>query len=133
MSLRCPDAQIALERIKGINLPDVPGLYIFKDQDGNPLYVGKARSIGRRIHEHFIDHKSSFCSILSKVFFVDCIVLGEQIEESERLLIRFLNPQGNREYIPLPQGNRTYFNSDFIPKQAPQCVRDYITKSCGIA
>ena len=34
-------------------LPDEPGVYIFRDSDGKVLYVGKARSIRKRVGGHF--------------------------------------------------------------------------------
>jgi excinuclease ABC subunit C len=34
-------------------LPDAPGVYVFRDKGGNPLYVGKANSIRKRVASHF--------------------------------------------------------------------------------
>src|SRR5436305_15008139 len=34
-------------------LPDGPGVYLFKDRRGRVLYVGKARSIRKRVGSHF--------------------------------------------------------------------------------
>jgi excinuclease ABC subunit C len=34
-------------------LPDQPGVYIFRDEKGRVLYVGKAKSIRKRIYSHF--------------------------------------------------------------------------------
>ncbi len=34
-------------------LPDRPGVYLFLDADGGDLYVGKARSLARRVPRHF--------------------------------------------------------------------------------
>ena len=34
-------------------LPDEPGVYIFRDSEGKVLYVGKARSIRKRVGGHF--------------------------------------------------------------------------------
>src|SRR5918993_2262901 len=34
-------------------LPDSPGVYVFRDGDGAALYVGKANSIRKRVASHF--------------------------------------------------------------------------------
>ena len=34
-------------------LPDGPGVYIFRNEKGKVLYVGKARSIRKRVAGHF--------------------------------------------------------------------------------
>ena len=34
-------------------LPDEPGVYIFRNSDGKVLYVGKARSVRKRVGGHF--------------------------------------------------------------------------------
>ncbi|HEY1360492.1 MAG TPA: excinuclease ABC subunit UvrC [Thermoleophilaceae bacterium] len=35
------------------SLPDSPGVYLFKDRDGKVIYVGKAKSIRKRVGSHF--------------------------------------------------------------------------------
>jgi excinuclease ABC subunit C len=35
------------------DLPDQPGVYVFRDRDGSALYVGKANSIRKRVASHF--------------------------------------------------------------------------------
>jgi excinuclease ABC subunit C len=35
------------------DLPDAPGVYVFRDRGGNALYVGKANSIRKRVASHF--------------------------------------------------------------------------------
>src|SRR5919106_375358 len=34
-------------------LPDSPGVYLFRDGDGRVLYVGKARSVRKRVANYF--------------------------------------------------------------------------------
>lgn len=35
------------------NLPETPGVYMFEDSDGRPLYVGKSVNIRARVRSHF--------------------------------------------------------------------------------
>ena len=35
------------------NLPDVPGVYIFKDSAGRIIYIGKAKSLKKRVQSYF--------------------------------------------------------------------------------
>lgn len=39
--------------MKLADLPDKPGVYLFMDNSGNVLYVGKAKSISKRVKSHF--------------------------------------------------------------------------------
>ena len=43
----------AVERAAAARLPDQPGVYLFKDERGRVIYVGKARSIRKRVAGHF--------------------------------------------------------------------------------
>jgi excinuclease ABC subunit C len=40
---------------KGEALPAQPGVYVFKDQAGQPIYVGKAKSLRHRVRSYFQD------------------------------------------------------------------------------
>ncbi|MBI4353925.1 MAG: excinuclease ABC subunit UvrC [Candidatus Omnitrophica bacterium] len=46
-----PQPSTFLKRLK--TLPDQPGVYVFKDQAGDILYVGKALSLRRRVSSYF--------------------------------------------------------------------------------
>ncbi|MGZ8665278.1 MAG: nucleotide excision repair endonuclease, partial [Solirubrobacterales bacterium] len=35
------------------DLPDAPGVYMFADEDGRVIYVGKSLSIRKRVASHF--------------------------------------------------------------------------------
>ncbi|MBD3352330.1 MAG: excinuclease ABC subunit UvrC [Candidatus Lokiarchaeota archaeon] len=39
--------------IKKKNLPDKPGIYIFKDKSGTTIYIGKAKSLKNRVPQYF--------------------------------------------------------------------------------
>ncbi len=44
------------EKLK--NLPTRPGVYLFRDGDGNVIYVGKAKSLKNRVSSYFQDSKA---------------------------------------------------------------------------
>jgi excinuclease ABC subunit C len=53
-----PNLSAVAERTKTLDeqrkaLPDQPGVYLFRDRDGDVLYVGKALSIRKRVAGHF--------------------------------------------------------------------------------
>ncbi len=68
-------------KIKIENLPDLPGVYIFKDAAGRVIYVGKAKSLRKRVNSHFsrvIDGKQEL--MLSSIADIDYIVTANEIE-----------------------------------------------------
>lgn len=56
-------------------MPDSPGCYIYKDIDGNILYVGKAKRLKTRVHQYF-----------DRVYFNKTANLVKQIDDVEFLL-----------------------------------------------
>ncbi|HUZ47863.1 MAG TPA: excinuclease ABC subunit UvrC [Terriglobia bacterium] len=50
---------IDLLREKSEGLPARPGVYLFKDQAGRPIYVGKAKSLRQRVRSYFQESRSS--------------------------------------------------------------------------
>ncbi len=51
-------------------LPDSPGVYLFYDGDGELLYVGKARSIRKRVASHFSGGESRLTSRVERIEFL---------------------------------------------------------------
>jgi excinuclease ABC subunit C len=51
-------------------LPDSPGVYLFHDGDGEVLYVGKARSIRKRVASHFSGGESRLTSRVDRIEFL---------------------------------------------------------------
>lgn len=41
------------QEFKKLNLPESPGIYIFKDNEGNTLYIGRATSLRDRVKSYF--------------------------------------------------------------------------------
>ncbi len=44
-------------RQKAEALPNQPGVYIFKDEAGRPIYIGKAKSLRSRVRSYFQDFR----------------------------------------------------------------------------
>ena len=40
-------------------LPAQPGVYVFKDENGKPIYVGKAKSLRARVRSYFQDSRAA--------------------------------------------------------------------------
>jgi excinuclease ABC subunit C len=41
-------------------VPDMPGAYLFRDEDGKVIYVGKARSLRKRLRQHLRDNPTPY-------------------------------------------------------------------------
>ena len=44
-------------KAKAEALPALPGVYIFKDEEGRPIYVGKAKALRHRVRSYFQDSR----------------------------------------------------------------------------
>ncbi len=66
-------------------LPDEPGVYLFRDQRGKVIYVGKAKSIKKRIASHFSNPSTrAGREILAMIDQIEALVVQT---ESEALLV----------------------------------------------
>ncbi len=57
--LKSPSIPSHLDKSLIENLPESAGVYIFEDEDLNPLYVGKSVNIKKRVMSHFSDYHGS--------------------------------------------------------------------------
>jgi len=75
-----------LQKEKIAKLPDLTGVYIFKDAKGDTIYIGKAKSISKRVSTHFCSKDKSLKSkrLISKISDIDYIVTSS---ESEALIL----------------------------------------------
>jgi excinuclease ABC subunit C len=66
-------------------LPDEPGVYLFRDQRGKVIYVGKAKSIRKRVASHFSNPSTrAGREILAMIDQIEALVVHT---ESEALLV----------------------------------------------
>jgi len=78
--------------------PAAPGIYIFRDATGQPLYVGKAVSLRRRLRAHFAARQwRALHPAMARVTAVEWFEVGSEIEAllREATLIRELRPPVN--------------------------------------
>ncbi|MBC7417610.1 MAG: GIY-YIG nuclease family protein [Pedobacter sp.] len=70
-----------LDRKVILNLLDSPGVYYFKDKKGKIIYVGKAKSIKKRVKSHFTGNKSNKQrqDFLREIFYIDHTVCGTEL------------------------------------------------------
>lgn len=77
---------------------NVPGVYIFKDDANQPLYIGKSISLKKRILSHFQDVSSREVKISQLVHHVETIPTGNELAALvlESKLVKELQPLHNR-------------------------------------
>src|SRR5882724_12124343 len=78
-----PSHDLLVQRIR--ELPDRPGIYIFKDVDGKVLYVGKAKSLKKRASSYLSrDHEPRLAAMVAEAVDLEFVVTDS---ESEALLL----------------------------------------------
>lgn len=80
-------------------LPKSPGVYLFKDEGGQILYIGKAVSLRNRVHSYFAEHDGRYQlpALMKRVRDVEVIVTDTELEALilENTLIRQHKPRYN--------------------------------------
>jgi len=70
-------------REKAAQLPESPGVYLFKDAGGAVLYVGKARSLRSRVRSYFLESRwmdAKTGSLAREIADLETIVVGNERE-----------------------------------------------------
>ena len=82
--------------------PAAPGVYLFQDQAGRVLYVGKAKSLRARVGSYFLaaaaaDQRTTL--LVREAYDVDCIEAESEVDAllMEARLIKDIQPKYNRE------------------------------------
>lgn len=80
--------------------PETPGVYLMKDAGGRILYVGKAKSLRKRLASYFragADHAPKTTALLGKVVHIDVLLVGTEKEALllEESLIKKHRPRYN--------------------------------------
>jgi excinuclease ABC subunit C len=83
------------------SLPDQPGVYLFRDTQGRVIYVGKAKSVRKRVASHFakaqVPSSPGHAEMVASVASVECIVVASEAEAllSEQSFIKQYRPRFN--------------------------------------
>jgi excinuclease ABC subunit C len=82
-------------------LPDRPGVYLFRDARGRVIYVGKAKSIRKRVASHFskaqVPSSPGHAEMVASVDAIECIVVASEAEAllAEQSFIKQYRPRFN--------------------------------------
>jgi len=60
-------------------IPQKPGIYYFKDQKGNIIYVGKAKNLKKRVLGHFYDKSEHEIQLCREVAHIDVELSGNEL------------------------------------------------------
>ncbi len=84
------------------NVPDAPGVYLWKDAAGDVLYVGKAKSLRKRMKQYVsgTDEREKIPLMMEQVASYDYLVTTTEVESLvlEKNLIRQFKPPYNVDY-----------------------------------
>lgn len=85
------------------SLPSKPGVYLFRDQSNNILYVGKAKDLKKRVSSYFLKgaHDAKTTQLVQNISSVDHITVSSEIEAFllEAELIKKHKPYYNIKFI----------------------------------
>jgi excinuclease ABC subunit C len=97
---KAPAAERTLARQRRA-LPDQPGVYLFRDGAGRVIYVGKAKSVRKRVASHFskaqVPSSPGHAEMVASVEHVECVVVASEAEAllAEQGFIKQYRPRFN--------------------------------------
>ncbi|MGB9612787.1 MAG: GIY-YIG nuclease family protein, partial [Candidatus Margulisiibacteriota bacterium] len=80
------------------SLPNKPGVYLFKDKSGQVIYIGKAKSLRKRVSSYFRAKPDIKISVLlDRLYDIDYLVTGSELDALllEDELIKKYKPRYN--------------------------------------
>jgi excinuclease ABC subunit C len=62
-------------------LPHAPGCYLFADEHGTVLYIGKAKDLRKRVASYFTktDHDTKTRALIARIASVDFVVTTNEV------------------------------------------------------
>ncbi len=79
-------------------LPENPGCYLMKNEQGTVIYVGKAKSLRKRVNQYFLPSRNAKTqALVEKIYRIDYVITGNEYEALvlENNLIKKYNPHYN--------------------------------------
>jgi excinuclease ABC subunit C len=82
-------------------LPDQPGVYLFRDGAGRVIYVGKAKSVRKRVASHFskaqLPSSPGHAEMVASVEHIECVVVATEADAllAEQSFIKQYRPRFN--------------------------------------
>jgi excinuclease ABC subunit C len=82
-------------------LPDQPGVYLFRDGKARVIYVGKAKSVRKRVASHFskaqVPSSPGHAEMVASVESVECVIVASEAEAllAEQSFIKQYRPRFN--------------------------------------
>ena len=62
-------------------LPDSPGCYLMKNENGTVIYVGKAKNLKRRVSQYFLPNRNAkTAALVEKIKDIDYVITGNEYE-----------------------------------------------------
>lgn len=100
------------------NIPAKPGVYIFKDKNGQALYIGKANNLKNRIRQYFQINSLKVKKIINLSHALEFIETKSEVEAifKESDLIKKINPPFNQ----LLRDDSKYFYLIFTNEKIPK-------------
>ena len=99
-------------------LPSTTGVYFFKDKDGIPLYIGKAKNIKSRIKSHFQEKSNRKYSLMQATYSIDYELTGSELltllRESSLILKYFPKFNKAQKKVSRPYTLTSYHNQKGI-------------------
>jgi DNA polymerase-3 subunit epsilon len=100
-------------------LPRRPGVYLFRDRHGVPIYVGKATNLRARVRQYFYgDQRRSIGNLMRELDSVDHIVCPTTLEAeiTELRLIHAHRPRYNRRSRPPKSSHWVKLTDEVFPR-----------------
>jgi excinuclease ABC subunit C len=113
------------------SLPSSPGVYLFKDKDGETIYIGKANSLRARVSSYFTgkDQSPKTQHLAARIADVDYILLENEVEAL--LLENRLIKQHKPKYNLMLKDDKTYAYIKVTDERLPRIVSTRLVTKKG--